>query len=153
MYGPVDYIVVGFKGNNFDGSIMDELTKAVENGIIRVIDLLFVMKDAEGNVAGAEYVDQSADLQAGFQKLGLDSTTPILSEDDMLKIGESMGNETAAGILVIEHLWAKGLKKAIIEADGFLIADGRIHPEAVTAAYEEVESEMTETKGEKANVR
>lgn len=141
MYGPVDYVVVGFKGNHFDGSIVDELSKAVDSGVIRVIDLLFIMKDADGTVAGGEYADQSEDIQASFKKLGFDTATPLFTDSDMDKVAASMDNDTAAGVLVIEHLWAKGLKAAILAADGFLIDDGRIHPELIAAAIEELESE------------
>ena len=49
MMGPVDYIIVGFKGNNFDGNMLNEITNAANLGIIRVLDLLFVIKDEKGN--------------------------------------------------------------------------------------------------------
>jgi hypothetical protein len=63
MLGPIDYIAVGIKGNNFDGSVLKELEKAVESGVIRVVDLLFIVKDKEGNVEMAEVADQAEDLQ------------------------------------------------------------------------------------------
>ena len=63
-----------------------------------------------------------------------------MSDSDIEKIGEDMDNETAAGVLVVEQLWAKGLKQALMDADGFLIADGRIHPEAVEAAMAELQA-------------
>lgn len=139
MLGPIDYIVVGFEGNNFDGSILAELSKAVESGAIRVVDLLFIIKDEKGTVAAAEIEDQSEDLKqavSGFASLG---ELPLLSEEDVNKLGDSMANNTSAGVLVIEHLWAKGLKKALIDAGGVLLDEGRIHPDTVTAAVEELE--------------
>jgi hypothetical protein len=139
MIGPVDYVVLGFKGNNFDGSIMEELTSAVKKNIIRVLDLVFIMKDKDGTIAETEYIDQSEDLKATFGDFQLEDDTPLLTDSDIEKIGSEMENDTAAGILVVEHLWAKGLKKAIGDAGGFLIDDGRIHPEAVEAAIKELE--------------
>lgn len=138
--GPIDYIIVGFKGNNFDGSILDELTQASTKGIIRVLDLVFIIKDEEGNVIEGEYEDQSDDLKATFGDFTYQEDSPLLSEADVAKIGEQMANNTAAAALVIEHLWAAGLKAAIAEAGGFLIADGRIHPEKVEEALKELET-------------
>jgi len=140
MLGPIDYIVIGFEGNNFDGSIMDELTKAVKNKTIRVLDLVFIMKDEEGNVTEGEFEDQSEDLKATFGDFAYDDSAPLLTDDDIQKIGDQMDDDTAAGILIVEHLWAKGLKRALMDAGGFLIADGRVHPEKVEAAVKELQT-------------
>ncbi|HSX00959.1 MAG TPA: DUF6325 family protein [Candidatus Saccharimonas sp.] len=138
MLGPIDYVVVGFKGNNFDGSIVDELAEAVRNRIIRVIDLMLIVKDADGQVAAGEIKDQPEELKLALEDLGVTDDTPLLTEDDMDKTAAEMENDTAAGVLVIEHLWAKGLKRALRDAGGFLIADGRIHPEVVEEAAREM---------------
>jgi hypothetical protein len=150
MYGPIDYVIVGFKGAAFDGSIVDELSKAVKNGIIRVVDLIFIVKDPKGNVIGGEYADQSNDLKEKFGdlKYDYDNAMPLFTESDIGKAGEMMENNTAAGVLVIEHLWAKGLKGAIQKAGGSLIADGRIHSDTVDAAVEEIENEDIPQEGD-----
>ena len=53
-----------------------------------------------------------------------------MSEDDIQEVGELLEDNSSAGLLVIEQLWAKGLKQAIIAANGTLLSEGRIHPEA-----------------------
>jgi hypothetical protein len=141
MLGPIDYIVVGFVGNNFDGSVLEELTKAADSGAIRVVDLLFVIKDADGNVTMAEIDDQHEELKEVAKALGHDGDLPLLSEDDVEKLGAKMDNDTSAGVLVIEHLWAKGLKQALINADAILIDEGRIHPDTIAVAVEAIEEE------------
>jgi len=138
MLGPIDYIVVGFKGNKFDGSVVDQLATATDAGIIRVVDLVFIIKDSEGNVGIGEYRDQPAELQRTLKKLNVSPDEPLFTEDDIDEVATAMDNDTAAGVLVVEHLWAKGLKKALQDADGVLIAEGRIHPEAVEAAAAEL---------------
>jgi hypothetical protein len=142
MLGPIDYTVVGFSGNNFDGSILDALGAAVDKDIIRVIDLLFIMKDSQGEILEGEYEDQSDDIQEMIAKTRylIDDGLPLITEADIAKIGEQMPPDTAAAVLVIEHIWAKDLKKALMDANGILIADGRIHPEAVEDAVKELEA-------------
>jgi len=139
MMGPIDYVVVSFEGNNFDGSILEELSKSVNSGVIRLIDLVFIVKDADGNVVAGEIEDQSDDLKQLFNGLvGEDEDLDLITEADIDKVAGMLENNTAAGVLVIEHLWAKGLKKAIVDAGGSLVTDGRIHPEAVEAAVAEL---------------
>src|SRR5437899_1052236 len=133
MLGPIDYVAIGFVGNNFNGSILTELSKAVDSKAIRVVDLLFIMKDEDGNVAATEIEDQSEELQKVFGTLGVEKEMPLLAEQDIEKIGDSMDENTSAGVLVIEHLWAKGLKSALLSAGGILLSEGRIHPENVSA--------------------
>lgn len=138
MLGPIDYIVVGFKGNNFDGSILSELEKAAESGAIRVVDLLFIIKDKDGSVAMAEVMDQHDELKEVAKMLGHKDDLPLLTEDDVEKIGAKMEADTSAGVLVIEHLWAKGLKKALLDKDAILIDEGRLHPDLVEAAVQDI---------------
>lgn len=138
MLGPVDYVVLGFKGNNFDGSVMKELSAAVNSNVIRVLDLVFIMKDKDGKVIEGEFEDQSEDLKQTFGDFSRADDMPILSDSDVDKIAQHMDKNTAAGVLVVEHLWAKGLKQALIDAGGFLVADGRVHPEAMEAAMSEL---------------
>ena len=143
MFGPIDYVAVGFKGNNFDGSILAELAKAVDSGVIRVIDLLLIIKDEDGNVAAAEIDDQDEDIKKAAKAIGLDGDMPLLTEEDVNKFGEKMEKNTSAGLLIIEQLWAKGLKKALLDAGGVLLADGRIRSDVAEAAAEE----LKEVKG------
>ncbi|HEX7632903.1 MAG TPA: DUF6325 family protein [Candidatus Saccharimonadales bacterium] len=138
MRGPVDYIIVGFNGNNFDGGMLKEITEAEEKGIIRVLDLLFIIKDRTGAIAEGEYADQTNELKETFGDFTYQEDTPLLTDDDVAQIGEQMQNDSAAAILIVEHTWAKGLKRAILNAGGFLIADGRIHAEKVEQAVTEL---------------
>jgi len=138
MLGPIDYIVVGFAGNNFDGSILSELTKAIKDGAIRVVDLIFIIKDEDGAFAIAEIEDQDEDLRDIVKIFELDKGLQLLSEGDVEKIAAAMDNDSSAGVLVIEQLWAKGLKKALLDADAVLLDEGRIHPDTVKAAIDDL---------------
>lgn len=126
MRGPIDFIIVGFEGNNFKGEILNELQKAVENGTIAVLAMALVAKDENGTVAAVEVTDEP--MLAVTQSFNLNND--LIDEDDINEVGEVLENNTAAGLLIVEHLWAKGLKQAIIAAGGSLISEGRIHPDA-----------------------
>ncbi|HSX46325.1 MAG TPA: DUF6325 family protein [Candidatus Saccharimonadia bacterium] len=139
MLGPIDYVAINFVGNKFEGNILAELTKAVDDGIIRVVDMIFVIKDEDGTIDAAEIEDQSEELREVFKSVGFKGNQPLLTEDDVEKIGAMMDNNTATGVLVIEQLWAKGLKKALLDANGTLLVEGRIHTDTVSAAERELE--------------
>ena len=141
MLGPIDYIAVSFKGNNFDGSVLKALANATKSGVIRVVDLVLVIKDADGHVDWAEIEDQEDDLKEVATLLGHKGDLPLLTEDDVQKLGAQMPNDTSAGILVIEQLWALPLKEALLHVGGELLAEGRIHPDKVSAAVEEFEQQ------------
>ena len=55
--GPVEYVILGFPGNKFNGHIVPELDKLVSSETIRVLDLVFISKDADGDVTSVEFED------------------------------------------------------------------------------------------------
>ena len=65
--GPVEYILVGFPGNQFNGEIAPELVDLVESGTIRILDLIFIGKDVDGSVVAFE-IDE-LDAATGFGRL------------------------------------------------------------------------------------
>ncbi len=131
MRGPIDYIIVGFEGNKFNGSILQTIGDAIDTGAIALVALSAVIKDTDGTVTQLDVTSTDDALLLGFtQKFTGDSS--LVTQDDIDEVGELLEPNTAAGFLVVEQLWAKPLKKAILDAGGFLIADGRIHPDALT---------------------
>lgn len=129
MRGPIDYIIVGFDGNKFDGSILKAIADAAEKGIISVLALSVITKDADGNTQTLDITNAGDDYLVEFgQKYA--ANNDLVSQEDIDEVADLLAEETAAGFLVVEQLWAKPLKEAIINAKGFLIAEGRIHPEA-----------------------
>ena len=129
MRGPIDYIVVGFEGNNFNGSILAALAEAIDKGIIALVALTVIAKDAEGTVTTLD-IAQSGDQFAVEFAQKYQPSGDLVTSDDIDEVADLLENNTAAGLLVVEQLWAKPLKKALIDANGVLVAEGRIHPEA-----------------------
>jgi hypothetical protein len=86
----------------------------------------------------AEIEDQHEELKEVSKLIGHEGDLPLLTEEDVEKLGAKMDNDTSAGVLVIEQLWAKGLKKALLDKGAVLLDEGRIHPDTVSAAVEEL---------------
>jgi hypothetical protein len=137
MLGPIDYLAVGFKGNKFNGEIIKELQKVVDSRLVRIIDLLFIMKSENGEVSIIELENMPDDVKSVFN-LEADSIEGLLSEDDALKVAEQLDKNSSAGILVFEHLWAKGFKEALMNANGILLAEGRVQQSDLIAVKEEI---------------
>ena len=129
MHGPIDYIIVNFTGNKFNGGTLEELSKVVKNGTISVLDIALITKDKDGAVTALELSDMKDSGVAQFAK---DNSVQsgLITQEDVEEVGDIIAENSSVGLLVIEQLWAKGLKKSIIDAGGELIAEGRIHPEA-----------------------
>lgn len=148
--GPVQLLVIGFNHPDFHGQILAELDRLRENDSIRVIDLLAVRKDADGNVDRLRGTDLSADEAAEFGAIvgaliglgaggeeGAEAGALIGAEaaqdgeilpDDMWYVEDAIPNDSAAAVALIEHRWAIGLRDVIRDAGGYHLADAWVHP-------------------------
>lgn len=136
MHGPIDYIVVGFEGNKFDGSILKALADAIDSGTIALVALAAVVKSEDGTVSQLDITSFGDTYLTEFtQKYPTHANA--VDTDDINEVGDLLEPNTAAGFLVVEQLWAIPLKQAIINANGTLLAEGRIHPDAAAELNEE----------------
>ena len=133
--GPVDFVIVEFPAGerNFSGEAADELVALAEAGTIRVIDLLILVKDENGDVEAMELSD--LDDLGPFQALEVE-LAEFLAEDDVEHLAAAMDPGSVAGVLVYENLWAAPFASAVRRAGGQLIANGRIPAQAILAALE-----------------
>jgi hypothetical protein len=130
---PVDYMIVAFPGNEFKGEIAPALADLVEKGTIRIIDLAFVAKDADGNIAAFELTDIDPDVRKGFENMGVE-VNGLFNEEDLQAAGEELDPNSSAALLVWENLWAKDVAQAIRNAGGELLDFERLPHEVVQAA-------------------
>ena len=116
--GPVDVYIIGFPGNNFTGQIAPAILELVENGTIRVLDLLFVMKDADGAVTSL----QAADIDeegAGF--VSIDIAQPgALGPEDAQEVSDDLPANSAALLIAFENLWVGKVVDTLRAADAVL---------------------------------
>jgi uncharacterized membrane protein len=133
--GPVDVYIIGFPGNKFSGKIAPAIRELVDNGTIRVLDLLFVMKDEDGTVTTIAIEDLD---QEGAAFAELDVTEPgSLNEEDADEVSEDLPANSAALLIAFENLWAKKVVSALADADAVLIDSIRIPAEVVAQAKAE----------------
>ena len=139
--GPVDYLVVEFPPGEqrFTGEMARELLSLVDAEIVRLLDLLVLSKDADGNVEALELDD----LEDAGELARLETEiAEILAEEDVVHLAEAMEPGTVAGVLVWGNLWAAPFASAARRAGGQLVASGRIPIQALVASFEaEIEAE------------
>lgn len=133
--GPIDYIVVEFPAghSNFTGEMASELVDLVDRGIIRVVDVLIITKDEDGNIDAIELenVEDVGPLREIEAQLA-----ELLAAEDVAMFAAAMDPGTVAGVLIWENLWAAGFASAARRSGGQLIADGRIPIQAIIASIE-----------------
>jgi hypothetical protein len=135
--GPVEYLILGFPGNNFTGQIVPELAKLLDGGLVRIIDLTFISKDAIGDVTVVEY--DAVEELAAFA--GLDAEIGgILTDEDIAHAAMSLEPNTSAALLIWEDTWAAPFAQAVRDANGVILEGARIPREII----EQVMSSLTD---------
>jgi hypothetical protein len=128
---PVEYVIIEFPGNRFTGEIAPAIAALVDRGLVHIIDLVFVRKDADGSVTYFEYDD--LDELAGFAEID-GETDGLLSDTDVAELAVELAPDSSALLVVWEDAWAGDLGRAVREAGGALVAGGRIPYQVVDAA-------------------
>jgi hypothetical protein len=122
--GPVDVYIIGFPGNKFSGEIVPAILEQVERGVIRVVDVLFVTKDEDGNVATLAIEDLGPE-GAAFTEI--DVVQPgALNEEDADEINEDLPANSSALLIAYENTWMSDLVGAFARADAVVIDQIRI---------------------------
>ena len=112
--GPLEYTVIGFEGNNFDGSIAREIAKVVENGTIALVDVVFIGRDGAGNPVILELDNKDDPRFAGFQNL-VAGRMGLFTPEDLMEIAETLPDGASGLILLFEHRWAVAIKEAMAD--------------------------------------
>jgi hypothetical protein len=133
--GPVDYAIIAFPGNKFRGEVAPALADLVDAGAIRLIDVAFVGKDADGEVVAMELMELDPDVQESLDRLGIE-VQGLLNEDDVMDAGAALEPNSSAAVLVWENVWARRVTQALRDAGGVLLAFDRLPHEVVQAARE-----------------
>jgi hypothetical protein len=140
--GPVDFIALEFPGNHFKGEILPDILELVDKKVVRVFDLVIIRKDQDGSVDVRELQQLDGDQMAVVNPLHAE-VSQLITEEDINKIAEKMECNSTAGLMLIENLWAKKTKQAMIDAGGRLVMFERIPHEVVEEALAEIKALAT----------
>jgi hypothetical protein len=133
--GPIDYVVVEFPGNRMTGEGLPILVDLVDRGIIRLIDLVFFTKSADGSVTVIELADLDGDGEldlAVFEGV----STGVVGHDDIKEAAAAVEGGSSAALIVYENTWAAPFAAAVRRGGGQLVAFGRIPVQDLAEALE-----------------
>ena len=141
--GPIDYMVVEFPAgtSNFSGAMAAELAALAEAELIRVLDLMILTKDQDGNIEVLEVEDLDGTGELGSIEADL---AEILAFEDVENLAAAMEPGSTAGVLIWENTWAAPFAGAARQSGGQLIASGRIPTQALIASFENDDNEGAE---------
>lgn len=141
--GPVDLLIVEFPGNQFKGEIAPALRDLVTDGTVRVLDLLFVYKDADGEVGSVELAGLGPDLEPAFADLDGQLGGGLLDAEDVAQVGANLELNSSAALIVWENTWAARFVTAMRNAGAKVVDQARIPAEAVAAALDAAAAERS----------
>ena len=137
--GPIDFMVLEWDGEQpVTGEVMPLLLELVDRGIIRILDLGFIVKDSDGSVAARDFAEvaQRSDGLADFAG----ASSGLLGQEDLEEAANAMEPGTVAAVLVWENRWAAPVATALRRSGGQLVASGRIPVQAILAALDAAEA-------------
>ncbi len=134
--GPIDYLVVEFPGNKFNGEVLPALTDLIARGLVRILDLAYVSKDADGNVVILELEDLAGEVGvlAGLSAFLCD----LVSEEDLIAAAAVLQPNSSAAVLIWENTWAAPFTAALRGSGAEVISTGRLAGMDVLGALEEL---------------
>jgi hypothetical protein len=133
--GPIDYVLVEWPDRQPDGSALPHLVDLVDRGLIRLLDLVVVVKAEDGSVATVEIADLGDEF-AVFEG----ASSGLLDDEDIGEAAGALEPGTTAALLVYENTWAAPFATAVRRSGGQLVASGRIPVTDVIAALDALET-------------
>jgi uncharacterized membrane protein len=136
-FGPMDFVVLEFERGNFYAEVLADLTELVSGEIIRILDLVFIIKDEQGKVTVSELQEVEPYILKIFEPLRAE-ISGMVTDKDIKMIGEKLACNTTAAIMLLENLWVVKLKQDILQAGGRQVMHTRIPPEVIAEAIEDL---------------
>ena len=138
--GPIDVVVIGYPaGAPMTGDAIPILLDLVDRGIVRVLDALFVRKEADGTFAGFDLADLDEDT-AGDLTVFAGATSGLLDDDDVAAAAAEIEPGSAALMIVYENTWAAHFIAAVRRNGGELIGRQRVGVQQLIDALDAAEA-------------
>jgi hypothetical protein len=141
--GPLEYVVIGFQDDHFTNEILPELNAIQASNLIRVVDLLFVSKEANGTTTVREVSELSEEERQPFGDM-MEDLAGLFTAQDVENLATAIPSGTEAVVVLLEHTWTLGLAEAVRKAGGVLFTGGLVTPEALA----QVSAELVAAKEE-----
>ncbi|SEK55374.1 DUF6325 family protein [Rhodococcus maanshanensis] len=129
--GPVELVVLTFPGAQVDPGTIAALQDVVERGYVTLLDLVYIAKDADGNITQVD-VDEDLD-EVGLAILSIEAKA-LISDEDLDVVRDSLEPGTSAAIIVYEETWARQIASTVRGAGGEVALHVQIPRDAVVAA-------------------
>jgi hypothetical protein len=137
--GPIDYIIMEWSGDQpVTGEVMPALVSLVDRGLVRILDIAVIIKDADGSVTTGDLVE-IAERDAGFAEFD-GASSGLLGPDDLEEAAAALEPGTVAAVLVWENRWAAPVAAALRRSGGQLVASGRIPVQAILDSLDATEA-------------
>jgi uncharacterized membrane protein len=133
--GPVDLYVIAFPDHGEEGELAPALGELVRNQIIRVIDIVFVRKLADGTVSVVEMNDLDDEQYSAFNQV-VDEVSGFLSDADVDELSAGLPNRSSAAIVLVEEVWSSRFKKTIEAANGQVVLTEPVPSETIETLLE-----------------
>jgi hypothetical protein len=123
--GPLEYVVIGVSDQQLKSALISELNAIQEAGKIRVVDLIFVSKSADGAVAIQEVSELIEEELAEFGDIAV-NLMGLMTAEDITQLTGQIPPDTSAIVILIEHTWVIGLTEAVRKNGGMVFAAGMV---------------------------
>lgn len=135
LLGPIDFLLVEFPGNQFNGELLPALTRLIADGTVRILDLAFVTKDADGTVGFVEIEDLGDEIGPLCELSAF--LVELVGEEDLVAAAEELAPNSSAALIVWENTWAAPFARAMRRSGGEVVASGRLATADVLAQLAE----------------
>lgn len=137
--GPISYLIVEFPGNRMTGEGLPILVDLVDQGLIRILDLLFVTRDDDGSLRAVELRDLDLDGQIDVA-IFEGASSGLLDDSDLADAASVIEPGSSAAILLFENRWARSFTQALRRGGAELVAAGYIPLDAIAASLDAAEA-------------
>jgi hypothetical protein len=137
--GPISYLIVQFPGNKMTGEAFPILVDLVDRGVIRILDLVFVTREADGTVVAMELSDFDGDGELDLAVFE-GASSGLLDSSDLADASDVIDAGSSAAILIYENSWATSFTQALRGSGAELVAAGFVPQDALLASLDATES-------------
>ncbi|WP_100810897.1 MULTISPECIES: DUF6325 family protein [unclassified Microbacterium] len=137
-YGPVELYLVGLEDERPAPGVVDALAEVLDAGLVRLLDLVLMSRDDDGNLTVVEIEEETDDYGFGGVEL---AAVGIVGDEDIAELSELVEPGTSAVLVALELAWARRLSEKLAASGGQLLSVERIPAPVVNALIESIDED------------